>query len=269
MLGKLLKYEYKATARIFLIIYPVLLALSFMTKLSFTSLERFEFLNIPRIIISGTFFTMIIATMFITFILVIQRFYKNFLSEEGYLQLTLPASSTMQLLSKLIVSLSWFASSAIAIIISISILLPAEFYKELSILFTKESFIKFAISFKETVGCSMSLFFSLFFCMMIVSLIDCILHTYAAMMLGQLSNRNRVLMSFVYYIGINVVKQIISAFVLSGLVGILFQSAKEPIASFLTTGLPIFLLVIFSSIIYSVLFFCISNLILKKKLNLQ
>ncbi len=212
MLGKLLKYEYKATGRIFLILYPALIILAITTKFFNMVLDDIAWLSIPKVVITITYVIMIVATLLITFVLSLQRFYKNLLCEEGYLQFTLPVSASSQILSKLIVSVTWYIASTLAIISSIAILIPAEDYKKI-VNTIKELIVHYGsieANFKELTGMSLGLFLAILLGIMLFSSIELTLQTYTAMSLGQLANKNRLPIAFGCFLGLNFVKQIVS-----------------------------------------------------------
>ena len=100
MLGKLMKYEIKATGRTLIPLYIALLAFAIINKIFIgTGLsDKLEgFGSIPFILsIFGYGFTMA-AVFIVTFFVIIQRFYKNLLGDEGYLMNTLPVT-TLQIL---------------------------------------------------------------------------------------------------------------------------------------------------------------------------
>lgn len=114
MLGKLLKYEFKATGRILLPLYGAMVLVGLITSF---------FINENSFGASQAIFTMMyigicIVSVVITFLLVIQRFSKNLLSDEGYLMFTLPVSTSSLIISKLIVAVCWGIVGTIAGIIS-------------------------------------------------------------------------------------------------------------------------------------------------------
>ena len=86
MLSKLLKYELKATGRIFL---PLFLALLLFAGINRFTLSPDEF-DAPAMISMIMYIIIMVGMFVMTFIMMIQRFYKNLLSDEGYLMLTLP-----------------------------------------------------------------------------------------------------------------------------------------------------------------------------------
>ena len=82
MLGKLTKYEIKATARIFLPLYAGLLLFALINKV-FIEINLLQTRMAFLPLISGAiYFFIIVATFIITLVVMIQRFYKNLLSDE-------------------------------------------------------------------------------------------------------------------------------------------------------------------------------------------
>ncbi len=110
MLGKLLKYEIKAMGRVMLPLYAVMLFLA-----GFLALNLRLGMNpaIRRIVdkfavVSGFLFVIgVIAVGVVMIVMVVQRFYKNLLGNEGYLMFSLPATTLEHILSKGLSSLLW------------------------------------------------------------------------------------------------------------------------------------------------------------------
>ena len=101
MLGKLFKYEMKATSRIFLPVYIAVVLFAALGRLV-TGIDLFSNeLSWLSGIFMGTYVLVIVATAVLTYIVVIQRFYKNLLTDEGYLMFTLPVKPSRLILSKL------------------------------------------------------------------------------------------------------------------------------------------------------------------------
>ena len=61
-----------------------------------------------------------------TLIVVIQRFYKSLLGDEGYLMFTIPVKAWQNILNKLLVSMLWTFTSTVIGFGSILILVPKE-----------------------------------------------------------------------------------------------------------------------------------------------
>ncbi len=102
MLGKLLKYELKSTARIFIPLYIAILLVSIVQGFSLNA-EMFKIQGISTMLLGALF----IALLVINIVVIVQRFKKNLLEDEGYLMFTLPVSPKMLVLSKYIVSVIW------------------------------------------------------------------------------------------------------------------------------------------------------------------
>lgn len=120
MLKKLLKYEYRATARIFIPFYIAILILSFL--MSFQNIQDlYSDKTISSAIVS--FFPVMIGTAYfglfvMTVIMVVKRFDQNLLSDEGYLMFTLPVRISELIWSKMLISLFWIFVSSITFFLS-------------------------------------------------------------------------------------------------------------------------------------------------------
>ena len=102
MLGKLLKYEFKATARVMLPFMAGLLAIAVAANLGIRMIDGNRFLTVVGAFIVVAYFLAVCAMGAVTLVLLVYRFYRNLLSDEGYITFSLPASIHAQLWSKLI-----------------------------------------------------------------------------------------------------------------------------------------------------------------------
>lgn len=132
MLGKLTKFEFKATARIFVPLYlavcvTLLFAKGFMLLNDSKIWEQVTnntVIAASEVMLVLTFFlygVSIAVAIFLTLFIVLQRFYKNLFGDEGYLMHTLPVSAKSHILSKLIVASVWTLASIIVIWLAISL----------------------------------------------------------------------------------------------------------------------------------------------------
>ena len=108
MLGKLLKYEIKATGRIFLPLYLGLMVVSVLA--SFTLQSDNWIINLLSGLLLGALYCALIV---VTIALLIQRFYTNLLKDEGYLMFTLPVTPSILITSKLIATCMWCVLSLV------------------------------------------------------------------------------------------------------------------------------------------------------------
>ena len=124
MLKKLLKYEFKATARTYGGMYLALLAASVLFG---GSVWRWNSTNSDAYstlvgLLSLVYTAVIIGTVVVTIMTIVQRFYRNLLGREGYLMHTLPVTETQLVTSKLISSAVWSLCSILAACLSFGIL---------------------------------------------------------------------------------------------------------------------------------------------------
>ncbi len=113
MLRKLMKHEFRATGQIMLPLYLILLVTAFGSNIAGRWMIDSQ---ISAVSLLGGFMVMafaiaIFAACLMSFVLMIQRFYKNLLQDEGYLMLTLPVSIHQHIWAKLIVSVVWFITT--------------------------------------------------------------------------------------------------------------------------------------------------------------
>ena len=110
MLKQLLKYEFKATKRLYFGLYLALALLSVVLGVTFrqehalahsTSFQNLE------VILMIVYVSVILAIAVLCFVNTIQRFYQNLLGREGYLMHTLPVNENQLILSKLLTSMVW------------------------------------------------------------------------------------------------------------------------------------------------------------------
>ena len=106
MFDKLVKHEFRATARIIPFVYLVTIFLALVhvitAKLNLGAVSKISLVLMVM---------MCFAQVAIAFVLVIWRYYKNLYSPEGYLTHTLPVHPSQLLWSKLLVGFVWTALS--------------------------------------------------------------------------------------------------------------------------------------------------------------
>ncbi len=261
MLSKLLKHEFKATARLLLPLYLVLFVLTIVERVVI-SLNLKGSLNIIPGFSTVAYFLSIMAIAVVSCVIIILRFYKNLMTDEGYLMFTLPVSPQQLINSKLLVSFIWTIVCVVLIIIS---LFGAFMTKERFDLIS-DGFGMIFTEMKHEFGVfNMNLLIIEFILLMILGIINNILIIYASIAVGQLFNGHKVLGSFASYIGISTVLQIIvtASFVI---LGAIFNKSFEEINALPQIFFP---LTIGYTLLTNILFYYGINFIFKKKLNLE
>lgn len=276
MLGKLLKYELKATSRVFLPLYLTLLVVALINSF-FVNSEMFQIQGLLMMV----FGSLLIAMFVITFVVLLQRFGKNLLGDEGYLIFTLPVNSNSIILSKYLVALLWTLLSGIVAIIAFSFIaiipLVQDLKWELSYIF-------------NSIGEFSKLFFTKgfppyvinFILLMFLGYSVFIFTVYLSLSMGQLPvfNKHRALASFISFIGLNIlfsfVQNFITSFLLdhsfSGTINFDADSVYElytlPNEIFPILNTQLISSTVFNLILLIGLFFA-TKYILDKKLNLE
>ena len=264
MLGKLLKYELKATSRVFIPLYIAILVVSIVNGLSL-NLEILNIQGLATIVLMCLFISLFVITIVVT----IQRFNKNLLKDEGYLMFTLPVSSKHLVLSKYLTSLIWTFLSFIVAFLSFTIIFMIPTYKY----FDFSYFInEFNLLFSNMLNLNILGQFIKIILLMIISYTIFIFNVYLALSVGQLPifNRFRNVSSFIGFLVINLLISYVQNIVDNAFVNIEaidnVNYSIDSISSIVSKGLNV--AIIINIIIILVLFFATSY-ILNKKLNLE
>ncbi len=223
MLSMLLKHEFRATGRRMLPTLGVLALLGLLANLSIRLLEKDLGGTLFKIILGlfiAAFFIGITVVWIMTLVLMISRFYRNLLKDEGYLMFTLPTDTHALVWSKLIVSTVWFFASALLIILLM--MLTGANIAKLSIDDLQAATMGFGevMEVLHELGVTNGSLWLLAGELVLASVITCLttcLHFYAAMGLGQMSATKKGLWSVLAFIGINIAFQIIGGTLFSGL----------------------------------------------------
>lgn len=213
MLGKLIKYDFKALSRYLIVIHGMLLITAVLGRLLFVG--RFaehpndglsDFSAVVMIIGILVYVILFMTAVFGTLLLIAIHFYKNLYSDEGYLTHTLPVSSGQLLISKAISGSVWMFVDVVLVISSILILV---LYKPIIQDFVAHKYeVLTAMGFPSTVGYG-KIFLAVMI-MFIISSVSNVMMLYVSITVGQLFSNHRVLGAIVSYFCINMIISIIS-----------------------------------------------------------
>ena len=210
MLSKLLKHEFRATGRTMLPVYAAVVVLAVLANFSIRVIDRsvHTLLTIFCGLIIAAFVIGIIAAGIMTVVMMIKRFYTNYLKDEGYLMHTLPVSVHELVWSKMIVSVVWFAATFV--VIWLVILLTALIQTGTSLAQFFAGFPSWAEikAFMEQAGIRSGdlwvIGLEMLLAVVVAGLYTC-LHFYAAMSLGHMFAKDKILLSIVFFVGISFV----------------------------------------------------------------
>lgn len=200
---KLIKYELKATARTFLPLYGGLFILSLCMRLFMMTNLSERFSGTPATIVSlifgivGLLYGLVLSAVFIlTAFVMIQRFYKNLLGDEGYLMFTLPVPTWKHIAAKSVVSAIWICVSFIGVLIS-------SFLMVMTLRDARDFFRSFPKFFSAVDITASEAFGLLGLCLFMLLCLFCgILVIYASISLGQLWSRHKIFGAFLSFTGI-------------------------------------------------------------------
>ena len=207
MTGNLIKYEFRSGLRYIGIIWPALIVSAALLGIVFKVMNIVSpedpqgIMNIIQLIFDLVFpllyAAIFIAMIVITIFIVILRFYKGLLGDEGYLMHTLPVKPWQLITSKGIVACAVVMISIICAVLSVLILVGIDDISSL-VTGTKEFF---AILGEEP---RLILVIIEVIILAIFGTMASIYHIYAAMAIGQLTGKHRLLASLGAYIAINI-----------------------------------------------------------------
>ncbi len=287
MLSKLLKYEFRATARVFLPLYAVLLVMSAVARLLYgAQMDQAEgtLLNILTVVVTIVVIGLLAAVGVVTLLLICRRFWNNLLGREGYLMNVLPVTSAAHVWGKLIAAAVWTVLSGVFCAVALFIML--------SRVASFGGFSEFLEGWRELwrtlaeqgIAGQARMLLIQFVVHALLTLLSSVLAIYTAMCIGQLANKHRIWASVGAYFGIGIVKSVIFSRVALLRIahyagakisdaGLAVGERAEEIFSDVHTALPainteIMLSLGLNLLICAVLFF-VTQWLLKRHLNLQ
>lgn len=265
MLTKLLKYEFKATARLFLPFYLVLLVFALVNRFidfeqlvaidaqvfGFGVLEMFGFL--ARLL----YFVLVVGIQVMTLLILLQRFYKSLLGDEGYLMFTLPVHPRQHIVSKLIAAAVWITASGLVTAFSIMIITArAEMWEVL-----QRAVSVFGSAFGVT-G------FFVFPGALLAVMASGILMIYAAVALGHISPRHKILVSLAWYAALGFASTTL-LFIFLTRIRAPLQEITGVINDGMAINLGIVWYVLLPAVVLGAIYFVLTNYILERRLNLE
>ena len=287
MLKQLLKYEFKATKRLYFGLYLALALLSVVLGVTFrqehalahsTSFQNLE------VILMIVYVSVILAIAVLCFVNTIQRFYQNLLGREGYLMHTLPVTETQLILSKLLTSMVWVLCSGLVGVVCITVMvsigvLDAEVlgtlnwdrWKQLWQMLYEELGPEFWVAMVWTILINLARLASLILCV------------YAACMIAHQFKKQTMAAGILAFIGMNIVENQMDKLlgtndatlfvdVTYKLVDVSDVSEGTPVMHYITAafgqGASCLFSFVFTAAIAAVYFF-LTRWLMKNKLNLE
>lgn len=200
MLGRLFKYELKATSKVLVPIYIAFIAITIISRVSI-DLQVDEGSLWSFINGMGLFVFIISAiTMFVaTAIVIIWRFYRNTSSDEGYLLFTLPVKVDYIIISEFLCALIWGFLMSVFAVLGIFLMI---FNRNIDDNIINFSYFGNILSSLTADGIK-AIFY--LFLDILISTFQEIMSIYCAISLASLFNKHRLIFSATFYIGLLIV----------------------------------------------------------------
>lgn len=281
MLGKLIKYEFKACGRVFFPIYLGILILSvingmysqygFIQSLKNNLSQKGSLLSVQGIL-TVVLLALFVSLFVITIIFTIQRFKKSLLEDEGYLIFTLPVSSRNIILSKYIVSLIFVILSTLVAILSFMLMVIfIENYQFARIMnMMGLIIINMITSGKGILTAILVLILGL-----IIVYTNFVLSVYLSISVGQISkfNKHRSGIGVIAFFLINIIIGYVHSFINNIMPQNVWDGVENLLSAILDNSIftmnKYYWFMIITDIAIIGLLFYVINFILSKKLNLE
>ncbi len=276
MLRKLMKHEFRATGRVMLPLFLIVLVTAIGANLSTRGLLETDYwlLNMLGGLLVVAFVVAIVAVCIMSIVVMVQRFYKNLLQDEGYVMMTLPVSVHQQVWSKLIVSAVWFAATFLVVCLAMFVMVfDLDFVKD--ILGGLQMVFRQITSYYALNGAAFVLEL-LVLCF--VGCCGCCLEFYAALAVGHSRPTHKMAWSVLFFFAFQFAMQLITGVVMGvfGELG-LFDGFIDWVISLTETGhvngmVATHLMLggmIVVTAVYGVIYYFVTTYFLKKHLNLE
>ncbi|MGM9578588.1 MAG: hypothetical protein ACI3VS_04295 [Evtepia sp.] len=269
MLRKLMKHEFRATARLMLPLYLAALVLALLSRLGDLATQHVpavgvDILDLLYGIITVGFAAALIAVPVVAFILMIHRFRSNLLADEGYVMFTLPVSTHQLVWSKLLVSLVWFVGAVVVDCLAVIVLAADRaFFRNFREILSNvlnnltqpdQALLGHAVGYTAE-----------FILLCLVGCILCCLIFYAPLAIGHSFDRRKMLLSVVFFFVIQVAMEIITV----GGANLLFPLVNGvTVSPVLSIHAGLWGLILCAAVFAGVLY-CITIRMLHRHLNLE
>ncbi len=268
MLGTLMKYEFKAIGRLLLPLYGAWLIAAAMLGLSIGGINASGsplFVTLSGILY-GCF---AMVSVILTCILLIQRFYKNLLGNEGYLMFTLPVSTGKHLINKTFSGAAWGTAGLIVAVLSGIII--AGCIEGFQSIWENFNFMLGDIQIMMDREPSTVLVFVEFLLLIFLAFAETAAKVYAAIAVGHQWSNHRVFGAILAYIGFGVIESALANVITRITDGGIINGYFNMTANMSNIGqvhLTMLLLIIIAAIVAAI-YSVISWLLLDRKLNLE
>ena len=274
MLRKLMKHEFRATGRIMLPLFLILLVTAVGANFSVRGMldTGSRFLNVLGALLVMAFVIAIMGVCVMSMVVMVQRFYKNLLQDEGYVMMTLPVSVHQHIRSKLIVSAVWFALTLVVVCLACLIMaFDVELVQQIAAGF-RELFQEIYRNLSTYYAINGTAIVAEFLVLCFVGCCAMCLQFYAALAIGHSFPNHKMAWSVLWFFLIQFIMQFL------GGMGIMLLDESwfhhlllgwtDNISAMASVHLGM-VTVILGEVVYGAVFYILTTYFLKKRLNLE
>ena len=265
MLGKLIKYDLKAAAKLFILLHAIYLLICVAARFLYMNRLDFGRVNEPLVISLILFiclFSLLISALsIVTWLQVAFRFYRNLFSKEGYLSWTLPVSGPQHLWGKILSGYILMVADIVIIFAGILFLVTGRN--------VTTAYSVIADEVTSELGFSAGTFGLILFAVSAVSAISSVVMIYFSVAIGQLFPSHRVLGAIAAYFITSFVIQLLSValmLIFRCFPGYQFYNAQG--AEMLDYYAKTITLSLVLMLVTTVVQYIVTHYIMKKKINL-
>ncbi|MCM1175096.1 MAG: hypothetical protein NC341_08585 [Blautia sp.] len=266
MLGKLMKYEWKATWKLLVPLNLFIVVMSILAYIT-VQLDFFDSYNDLVLMTGAVLLLAYVLSMFVilvvTVIYLIYRFYTSVYGDEGYLLHTLPVDKHHIIIAKAVVGASWIILNVILIYLSILFLISTQGRFVETITSGFRFYAEMMNSYDKTGAFEVIMTLAASFFAMLAR----ILKVTACVSLGQLASNHKVLSSIGFYYAIYIVQRIFTLFYY--MIAELINRASDYVYYNPSIWGSSWEFTLLSSLVYCVVFYFLTWYVMDRKLNLD
>lgn len=277
MLSRLLHHEWKETWKIPVLSFVVILFLTLVCLICFRQMEPpadENSINAGAMVIMVLYCLLISCISMVITIYIAVRFYRNLYTDEGYLMHTLPVTPRQLILAKLLVAVLWvFALSLLALWAICCILLSS--IPAIALIDMPEAIHTLMEYFPQIFGMGPVAFLVFYVALSLVSAFSSVLTAYAAVSLGQLFSKYKVMASVLCYIGFTMLIQTVTTvLMIPSLTKLILsqdmvETASAVPAYFGAYMREVFFISMVGSAICAVISYILTEYVMRRQLNLD
>ncbi len=269
MLGKLMKYEWKATWKLLLSANILTVVMTVLARCMVSLMDQvghsdFRMVDFMAVMVLFTYVGSMFAVCIGTTIYLIHRFYTSTYGDQGYLLHTLPVDTHHIIIAKVLVSAAWVTINIVFIYLSVIFLLATS--SEIL-----HSMMEGMVDVIEYLGAEKISLFTVIMTLIafIFSIFARVLKVGACISLGQLSSNHKLMLSFAWYVGIYVVEQMFQGVYFAIMVYVQEKAAYRSYRSYGSYFDNQWETTLLAAILSCVAYYLLTWYVMDKKLNLD